>query len=177
MTDTDTGRWHDLTIQDGTSMRAYVVRPERTARAPAVMVLPEAFGVNHHVRDVTARVAALGYVAASPELYHRTAPPGFETGYDGVWPTVAPHFNAVTDEGLAADLGALHAWLLADAQVDGNVGCIGFCMGGRAAFLANAILPLRCSASFYGGRIATQLLQHAPALHGPQMLLWGGRGG
>lgn len=171
------GTWENVSVDGGTTMRVYVARPSGAAaqrRLPGVMVLQEAFGVNHHIRDVAHRVAQLGFVAAAPELFHRTAPPGFETGYENVWPTVAPHFQAVTDAGLTADLQATLAWLTADAQCNGSVGTVGFCMGGRAAFLANAVLPLGCAVSFYGGRIATQLLQHAPQMNGPILLFWGG---
>lgn len=47
-------------------------------------------------------------------------------------------------------------------------------MGGRMAFLANATLPLRAAASFYGGGIAPGLLDRASQLHGPILLCWGG---
>jgi len=47
-------------------------------------------------------------------------------------------------------------------------------MGGRASFLANSILPLRAAVSFYGGRIAPDLLDRAPFMQGPILLFWGG---
>ena len=47
-------------------------------------------------------------------------------------------------------------------------------MGGKASFLANAMLPLRAAVSFYGGGIAPDLLDHAAALHAPMLLFWGG---
>ena len=56
------------------------------------MVFQEAFGVNGHIRDVTERFAAQGYVAIAPELFHRTAPPGFEGSYSGLSGSVMPHY-------------------------------------------------------------------------------------
>ena len=47
----------------------------RAARYPGLLVFQEAFGVNAHIRDVTRRFAAQGFVAIAPELFHRTAAP------------------------------------------------------------------------------------------------------
>jgi carboxymethylenebutenolidase len=47
-------------------------------------------------------------------------------------------------------------------------------MGGRAAFVANAVLPLQAAVSFYGGGIAPGLLPRAAQQHGPLLLIWGG---
>jgi carboxymethylenebutenolidase len=68
-----------LSVSDGTSTHAYVARPAGPVRA-ALLVFQEAFGVNAHIRDVTERFAREGYLAISPELFHRTAP-GLEAGY------------------------------------------------------------------------------------------------
>src|SRR5437762_1751682 len=65
----------------GAPMGAYVARPADAGSYPGVLVFQEIFGVNHHIRSVTDRVAAEGYVALAPELFHRTAP-GLELGYD-----------------------------------------------------------------------------------------------
>jgi carboxymethylenebutenolidase len=47
-------------------------------------------------------------------------------------------------------------------------------MGGRLSFLANSIVPLHASASFYGGGIAPGLLDRAVRLHAPMLFFWGG---
>jgi carboxymethylenebutenolidase len=54
------------------------------------------------------------------------------------------------------------------------VAAIGFCMGGRAAFLADALLPLKAAVSLYGAGIAPSLLDRAPKLSAPILLMWGG---
>jgi len=163
-----------LSISDGTSMNAYVARPDEAGKVPGMLVLQEAFGVNAHIRDVTERIAREGYVVIAPELFHRSAAPGFESGYDN-FPAVMPHMQALTEEGQAADIRAAYDWLRASPQVSPDrVGSIGFCMGGRASFLADATLPLQASISFYGGGIAQTLLPRAGALHAPILLFWGG---
>ncbi len=158
---------------DGNEMGVYIARPE-SGKAPGMIVFQEAFGVNGPIKDVARRLAEQGYVAAAPELFHRTAPMGFTTGY-GDYAALAPHFQALTTEAIAADARAVNEWLMNDSQVDGSsIGSIGFCMGGRSSFIANATLPLKAAVSFYGGSIATNLLDLAKDEHGPILFFWGG---
>ncbi len=157
-----------LETPDGT-MHAYVARPAAGA-ANGILVFQEAFGVNAHIRDVTERLARLGLTAIAPELYHRTAD-GFESGYDDFEP-IRPHMAAVNAETLAADARAAHRWL--ESQGAARTAAIGFCMGGRAAFVANATVPLAAAVSFYGGGIAPALLDLAPRQSSPILMFWGG---
>jgi len=93
-----------LTVDDGSSMRAYVARPAAAEASRGLIVCQEAFGVNAHIRDVTERFARQGFLAIAPELFHRTSP-GFEGRYDD-FPSVTPHIRALTDNDMAADLRA-----------------------------------------------------------------------
>jgi carboxymethylenebutenolidase len=163
-----------LAVDDGTDMRAFVARPDGPGPHPGILVLQEAYGVNANIREITQRWAAQGYVAVAPELFHRAAP-GFEVDAADIT-VIMPLIKSLTTEGLVADARAAHAWLLAEPDVDGGrVAAVGFCMGGRAAFLANSALPLAACISYYGGAIAPALLDRAPLLHGPQLFFWGGR--
>ncbi|HET9982153.1 MAG TPA: dienelactone hydrolase family protein [Longimicrobiales bacterium] len=163
----------ELEVEDGTTMRAFVARPETPPRYAGILVLQAAFGVNAHIRDVAGRFAAAGFVAIAPELFHRTAP-GFDGSYDDR-ETALAQVRSLTTEGLTADLRAAFEWLRGQDSVRGDrIAAVGFCMGGRAAFLANATLPLAASISYYGGGIAPALLDRAGALSGPQLLFWGG---
>ncbi len=161
-----------LSVDDGTSMNAYVARPSGAPRG-GLMVFQEAFGVNPHIRDVADRFAREGYLAIAPELFHRTAP-GLEAGYTD-FPAVVPHIRALTDAGLEADIRAAHAWLPQDLPIS----AVGYCMGGRTACLAAIILPLACSISYYGGGIGPStffpnLLDRLPGIQAPILLFWGG---
>lgn len=162
-----------LPIADDTLMAAFTARPASGGPYPGLIVLQEAFGVNDHIRDVATRFAAQGFVTIAPELFHRTAP-GFEGSYTD-FDAIRPHTQAMTEEGLTADVKAAHDWLRSDPQTQPTqIAAVGFCMGGRVAFLANATLPLQAAVSFYGGGIAPALLHHATALHGPMLFFWGG---
>jgi carboxymethylenebutenolidase len=151
-----------------------VARPEHGGPHPGLLVFQEAFGVNHHIRNVTERFAAEGYVAIAPELFHRTAPPGFEGSYTD-FPALMPHYQAVTTETAEADIRSAYEWLRSNAQVKAKeISSVGFCMGGRISFIANSVVALRTAVSFYGGGIAPGLLDRASKLQAPSLFIWGG---
>ena len=83
--------------------------------------------------------------------------------------------KALTEQGLADDVRASYEWLRDSSHVTPDrIGSIGFCMGGRVSFLANATVDLRAAVSFYGGSIAPALLPRAANLHAPILFFWGG---
>jgi carboxymethylenebutenolidase len=168
--------WVDLSVSDGTKMRTYVATPASAPRA-AIIVFQEIFGINSHIRDITERFAKQGYLAISPELFHRTGPK-FECGYsDAEVQQGIGHMMKVAPQGLEADIQATFAF----AKESGlAVAATGFCMGGRTAFLAASLVPLACGISFYGGGIAPGpfgpgLLDRIPHLQAPVLFLWGGK--
>jgi carboxymethylenebutenolidase len=161
--------WVDLQAGDGTSLRAFVARPEGRATR-GLLVFQEAFGVNAHIRDVAGRFAAEGFLAIAPELFHRTAP-SFDCAYTD-FAKAQPHLQAITEQGLDADVRAAFGWLEQEG-VAGNSAAVGYCLGGRVAFVANSAVPLKAAASYYGGRIPP-LIGRAPKLSGPMLFCWGG---
>jgi carboxymethylenebutenolidase len=166
-------------VSDGASMRLYVARPAGAAAARGLLVMQEAFGINAHIRDVTDRFAREGFLAAAPELFHRTGA-GFEGRYDD-FPSAMVHLKELRDPSLEADFRAAYDWLRANGIAAGSpIAAAGFCMGGRAVFLAAITLPLECAVSFYGGGIAPNptnpgLLNRVKDLKAPVLLFWGGR--
>jgi carboxymethylenebutenolidase len=170
----------NLAVDDGTSMRAYVARPEGKPRA-GLIVFQEIFGVNSHIRDITERFAREGYLAIAPELFHRTGP-GFESGYTDMNPGFG-HMSQMNDASLASDIRAAFDWL--QSQSDSKklpTGAIGYCMGGRCATLAAMTVPLACGISYYGGGIAPSpfnpgLLDRLKEVQAPMLFFWGGLDG
>lgn len=162
-----------LDVPDGTKMQVHIARPEGEARK-GILLFQEAFGVNDYMERVALRLAAQGYLTIAPELFHRTAPPGFVGSYND-YSGVKPHMQALADEFLTMDMRAAFDWLTGEGIARRRIAALGFCMGGRTAFLANIELPIAASISFYGGGIAESLLTRAEELHGPQLLIWGGK--
>lgn len=163
-----------LSVADGSSMEAFVARPSGTGPFPGLLLFQEAFGVNFHIRDVAQRFAREGLQVIAPELFHRTAPAGLEIPYDD-FPQASPHLKALTPEAIKLDVRAAYDWLTAQPNVRRErIACIGFCVGGRVSFLANASLPLQAAVSFYGGGIAPSLLGEVPNLHATMLFFWGG---
>lgn len=162
-----------LKVSDGSEMGAYVSIPDGKGPFPGVIVFQEAFGVNQHIRNVADKIAKEGYVAIAPELFHRSAQAGAEFPY-GDFSLVAPHFQAITPDGLSADIKACYDWLKGQAEVIHNkIGTIGFCLGGRVSFLANSVLPFSACISYYGG--GTHLMADKAAdMHAPHLFFWGG---
>lgn len=155
-------------------MAVYVSLPENMKdNLPAMILFQEAFGVNHHIRTVADRFAAEGYVVIAPELFHRTAPKGFEGDYND-FAAIMPHYNALTNEGLAADIQACYQWFSSQPVAMDSVYSIGYCLGGKVSFLANTVVPLRAAVSYYGGG-TDQLADKAADLHGKHLFFWGGK--
>ena len=162
--------WIDLSVDDGTTMRAWVARPQGPSPSRGLLVFQEAFGVNAHIRDVASRFAEAGFVAIAPELFHRTAP-GFDCRYDE-FPKAMEQLQKLTVEGLDADVRAAFGWL-DRAGVAANTAAVGYCVGGRVSFVANSAVPLKAAVSYYGGHIPP-LIGRAPRLSGPMLFFWGG---
>jgi carboxymethylenebutenolidase len=159
-------------VSDGTEIDLYAAFPEGEGNHPAIIVIQEAFGVNHHIRNVCERFCKEGYAVVSPDLFHRTAR-RFEGSYND-FSAVAPHYQALTKESLTADLNASFDWLTQqEGVIKDKVGSVGYCLGGRVSFLANAVLPLSASVSYYGGSV-DQLADEAPNLHADHLFFWGG---
>lgn len=167
----------ELAVSDGTTMHAAIARPPGArGTTPGLIVFQDAYGVNDQLREISARFAELGFTAIAPELYHRTMP-GLVGAYDGSDDAVrARGKNDLTPAGTIADIRAAYDWLAREPGVaTERIAAVGFCMGGRAVFIANAVLPLAAAISFYGGNIAPGLLEHAPQQHGRLLMFWGGR--
>ncbi len=145
----------EIPLTGGTTMGGYLARPEGAGPFPAVLVFMEIFGINSHIRDVTERVAREGYVALSPDYFHRTGP-GVEYGYDddGFAGGMKLLGGLVADE-MIGDAKAALAFLRAREDVRGDrIGCMGFCIGGHMTYLTASETDVAAAASFYGGGIA-----------------------
>jgi carboxymethylenebutenolidase len=142
-----------LNTSDG-KMETYVAQPKDGGTYPGVVVIQEAFGVNSHIKKVTERIAAEGYVAAAPDIFHREAERIIS--YSEM-PKAIATMQRVVDSKAMEDVGAAIAHLKSQSNVkSGSIGVIGFCMGGRLTYLAAAHhnKDVKCAVPFYGGGIS-----------------------
>ena len=160
---------------------AYAARPEGPGPFPLVIVAEEIFGVHEHVRDVCRRFAKQGYAAVAPELLHRHGDPGQVGSVDAILHDIV---GKVADDEVHRDLQAVLAHLREDeaAAVDGGrIAVVGFCWGGRVAWMAAALMPgLSTAVAWYGlidgprdAAHPSQPLDHAGALRVPVLGLYG----
>ncbi|HEX8821475.1 MAG TPA: dienelactone hydrolase family protein, partial [Archangium sp.] len=140
------GEWVEL----GDGLRGYYARPDGSGPFPSVVIYIEAFGLNAHFKRLTERFADAGFVAVTPDIYG-----GAVYEYADL-PNAIGHLQRMDDDTVLAQTERTLDFLLGreEAAVDA-VAVVGFCMGGRYAFLANAALPSRfkAAAAFYGGGI------------------------
>jgi carboxymethylenebutenolidase len=165
-----------LSIAPGVS--GYLAKPSGVPGI-GVVVLMEAFGLNAFVRGVCDRFARAGYMALAPDIYH-----GDTFDYADRERAIA-RIGQVDDNVAMREVGAALDMLTAQGARDGRLAIIGFCLGGRLAFLANAVLGerLAASVSFYGGGIAPAvahgkrkpLIDRVGDISAPQLLIYGAR--
>ena len=144
------GQFIDLTAKDGFSFPAYVAEPSGKPKA-AVVVVPEIFGVNSHIREVTDGYAAAGYLAIAPATFHRVKQ-GVELGYTpediAAGAALKAQVEALPAPGVLQDIQAA----IKHALQAGKVGIVGYCWGGLLTWRAACLLDgLSAAAPYYGG--------------------------
>lgn len=139
----------ELFTPDG-PMTTYVAHPSG-APIGGVVVVQEAFGLTGHIRRVADAVAAAGFVAVAPSLYHRSEQQVF--GYTE-YETMGPVIMSLTAQGITMDIDAALGELTRLGQASGSQGIIGFCMGGSVTLATAARLELGAAVTFYGGGIS-----------------------
>jgi carboxymethylenebutenolidase len=166
------------TVTLAKDLQGYYVRPQGKGPFPAVMVFMEAFGLNQNIKNACDRLAKSGYAALAPDFYH-----GDVYEYSDIQNAIAK-LKSLNEETAMAEVGEGLKFLAQRQEVAANkVGVMGFCMGGRLTFLANAAHAnsFQAAASFYGGGIAPKqdsfgrkpLLDRVEAMQAPIMLVYG----
>jgi len=138
-----TRHWEALEV-DGSRMDALIVRPDTRQPAPAVLLCMHAPGIDAFMQDIADRLARVGYASITPDLFHRQPD-------DGTPPL--EKLARLVDTEVLADQHAAHAHLKGLDGVDAErTAVIGFCMGGRCAWLQATDDPsLSAAVVFYGG--------------------------
>lgn len=140
-----------IKAKDGSGdFRAYLSLPAANT-APAVVVIQEIFGVNRVMRDICDGLAQSGYMAICPDLFWRQEP-----GIDITdktreeWAEAFELFKGFNVDKGVEDVTATLSFARAHESNSGKAGTLGYCLGGKLAFLSAARTDTDCSVCYYG---------------------------
>jgi carboxymethylenebutenolidase len=150
MSDGMQARTITLTGHGGDEIEAYEARPtDESPPRGGVVVIHHMPGYDRATKEITRTFAVYGYDAVCPNLFHRYAP--------GAKPAdaaaAARAAGGAPDDQVMGDLAAAAAHLRALPTSNGKVGVIGYCSGGRQAYLAACVLDIDAAVDCYGGRV------------------------
>lgn len=154
---------------DGGSFAAYLAVPEKTP-APAIVVIQEIFGVNAEMREKCDELARQGFLAICPDIFWRMEPGVQLTDKtEAEWQKAFDFYKRFDVEKGIADLRAAAHTVRGHAHSTGRAGCVGYCLGGKLAFLMAARTKIDCAVGYYGVEIDS-FLAEAGNIRVPLML-------
>jgi carboxymethylenebutenolidase len=162
----------ELTIRaaDGGSFSGYLATP-KSGKGPCILVIQEIFGVNKVMRDIADGFAAQGYAALCPDLFWRQEP-GIQITdkTEAEWARAFQLYQGFDEAKGVDDLKATLAHLRTLPACTGKVAAVGYCLGGKLAYLMATRSDAECSVGYYGvgidkalgeaGKIARPLMLH-----------------
>ncbi|HET6608235.1 MAG TPA: dienelactone hydrolase family protein [Rhodopila sp.] len=143
----------NLTIAatDGSGRFSAHVAEPKAKPAGAVVLIQEIFGVNQAMRDIAAWVADLGFIAVVPDLFWRIEPDiDITDKTDAEWKRAFELFQAFDQEKGIEDLKATVAAARTMSGSNGKVATMGYCLGGRLAFMMAEQSDADANISYYG---------------------------
>ncbi|MBB6123089.1 dienelactone hydrolase family protein [Sphingobium subterraneum] len=158
-----------LTARDGGTFTAFLAMPARP-NGGSVVVLQEIFGINANIRSIAERFAEVGYYAIAPDLFWRQEPgveldPGNPAHYETAMQLMKgmDQQRAVQDSLVAAE----HVRALPGSN--GRIAAVGYCLGGKLAYLLAMQSGIAAAVSYYGVMIQNAL-EAAPAIRARLLL-------
>jgi carboxymethylenebutenolidase len=127
------------------TMKAYLARPAKEGKYPAVMIIHENRGLNDHIRDVARRAAKSGFLAIAPDALSGAG--GTPTDQD----QARDLFSKIDAKQNLINFSKGIDYLRTHQNSTGATGCVGFCWGGALANqLAVNVPELKAAVAFYG---------------------------
>jgi len=143
------GEWVDVKLASGAPINSFVVYPERSSKAPVVIVVHDIGGMSDWIRGIGDQLAKEGFIAIVPDLLSGKGPNGGGTASLG--DQVGQTIRTLTPDELKTRLDALMAYGKALPSSNGKTGTIGFCWGGGTVFNYALNQPaVAATASYYG---------------------------
>lgn len=172
----------DLNTPTGT-MRTYIHRPVGDAKYPAILFYSEIFQQTGPIERAAKIMASHGYVVLVPEVFHELNPIGTILGYDDAGRDKGNADKTTKDvQSYDSDNEAMIAFIKQQPWYDGNIGAMGFCIGGHLAFRAALQPEVKGTACFYATDLNGQLIPNKPNQHsmdrlsditGELLMIWG----
>ena len=142
------GKYIDVAADDGGSFKAYVSHPAQGS-GPGILLLQEIFGVNDYIRQVADQYAEEGYVAVAPDLFWRMEP-GIELGYsEEDFGTAFDYYGRFDVDKAIVDMTTTVQAMRNLDGLKGGIGALGFCLGGKLAYLAAAHCGVDVAVGYY----------------------------
>lgn len=164
------GEYVMIPVKGGDSLRAWVVYPSRSTKAPVIVVIHEIFGMSSWVRAVADQLSAAGYITVTPDLLtnqHLPGAPDHVSMQDGI---VA--VSKLNPADVQRDIDAAASYGMARPAALPKYGVVGFCWGGGVAFQHAVHSPtLSAVVVYYGTSPATPSLASVKA---PVIAFYGG---
>jgi carboxymethylenebutenolidase len=159
-----------ITIEsfDGGEFDGYLALPA-SGYGPGIVVIQEVFGVNQYMRSVADWYAAHGFVALCPDLFWRIERGIQLTDKGDDWQKAIELYQKIDENKAAEDAAAALEFLRKAATCSGRVGAVGFCMGGKLAYLLSTRFKPGCAVGYYGVGIE-QNLAEAQTISSPLLL-------
>jgi carboxymethylenebutenolidase len=164
------GRFVQLMSRDARPFQAYLAVPVGSLPAPGLIVLPEVYNLNMHIREVCDEYASQGFCVLAPDVYWRQEPGSF-LHYDPEGLAKARALRGQLDtQQFSDDLEDMIQHLAGLPECTGKIGVLGYCLGGKFAYLSAARHRIQAAVSYYGveiekhldeaGAVACPLLMH-----------------
>ena len=163
--------WADVKMANGPSITTFVVYPERSTKAPVVIVIHEIFGMAEWIRGVADQLAKEGFIAVAPDLLSGKGPNG--GGTDSLGDKVGETIRTLTPADVVARLDAVREYALKLSSANGKVASIGFCWGGGMSAQYAFNQPKLDAAVSYYGPLPTEPAAYAKT-KAPILGLYGG---
>jgi carboxymethylenebutenolidase len=155
-----TGQWIEIKAADGGKFRGYLATPA-SGKGPGIVLCQEIFGINAYIREVADYYAEEGYVVLAPDLFWRLEK-DVDLGYsEEEWKKAFDFLQRFDIDKGMDDITAAVRTLRTRPEVAGKVGALGFCLGGRLAYLAAARSGVDCAVGYYGVTIEKYLNEAA----------------
>jgi carboxymethylenebutenolidase len=146
-----------ISLQGGESFMAYLATPS-AGSGPGIVLIQEIFGVNQVMRDIADGFAANGYTVICPDLFWRQEPGIQLTDQtEAEWGRAFELYQGFDEAAGAEDLKATLAYLRGHDACAGKIGSVGYCLGGKLAYLMATRSDADCNVGYYGVGIENAL--------------------